>query len=210
MHRRRWRAAENRADLTWHMRPWWARRARDVQCARNASTSSGLAVDLLELRLGVRDHVFCRSTSAGLGEHVDDHIFGDTLRQLPARRRRPAQEMGTRERVAVWHIAWFHLPHRRVVIVVQEWLIIGVGGGIPSAELLRVGEPAQKGSCLLFCRCEVEDPMANRAHDMESPFRAHWVLRLVSDLGDLWEVALGQPQDALSIIGARDLLGEPG
>src|SRR5215510_10283640 len=118
MHRRRFGAAENRTDLTWHMRPWWARRARAVQYARHAPTSSGLAVDLLELRLGVRDHVFCRSASAGLGEHVDNHVFGDTLRQLPAWRRRPAQEMGARERVAVWHITGFHQPHRRVVIVV--------------------------------------------------------------------------------------------
>src|SRR5215510_14714217 len=126
MHRRRFGAAENRTDLTWHMRPWWARRARAVQCARHVPTSSGLAVDLLELRLGIRDHVFCRSTSAGLGEHLDDHVFGDALRQLPAWRRRPALEVGTRERIAVGQIAWFHLPHRRVVIVVQEWLIIGI------------------------------------------------------------------------------------
>src|SRR5262249_30901993 len=52
--------------------------------------------------------------------------------------------------------------------------------------------------------------MADRAHDMEPPFRAHGVLRLVGDLGDRGEVALAQPQDTLRIIGARDLLSIPG
>src|SRR5262249_49536936 len=130
------------------------------------------------------------------------HVFGDTLRQLPARRCRPAQEMGTRERVAVWHIAWFQLPHWRVVIVMQERLIIGVGRGIPSAELLRVGGPVQKGTRLPFGRYEVDYPMTNRSYDRECPFWTHRVLRLVGVLGDLGEVALGQPQNALSIIGA--------
>jgi hypothetical protein len=70
--------------------PYGADVRRRGRWARHEPTSSGLAVDLLELRLGVRDHVFGRSSGAGLGEHVDDHVFGDTLRQLSARRRRPA------------------------------------------------------------------------------------------------------------------------
>src|SRR5262249_43059008 len=81
---------------------------------------------------------------------------------------------------------------------------------VPAAQLLFVSKPAQKGTRLLLRWREAEDRMADRAHNMEPSLRTHGILRLVGDLGDLREVALAEPQDALRIIGARDLLGEPG
>src|SRR6266478_9451503 len=46
---------------------------------RFASMGSRRAVDLLELHLGALDHLLGRSAGAGLGKHVDDHIFGDAF-----------------------------------------------------------------------------------------------------------------------------------
>src|SRR5215469_5705225 len=52
--------------------------------------------------------------------------------------------------------------------------------------------------------------MADRTHQMKAalwPLRVH---RLIGDLGDLREFLLGEPENALGIVGARDLLGHPG
>ena len=44
---------------------------------------------------------------------------------------------------------------------------------------------------------------------MKPPLRARRVLRLVGDFGDFGEVTLGEPENTLGIVGARDLLGVP-
>src|SRR5207248_10923714 len=53
-------------------------------------------VDFLQLRLGVLDDFLGGGAGAGLGEHVDGDVFGDHLGQLPARRRRPARQVGAK------------------------------------------------------------------------------------------------------------------
>ena len=147
--------------------------------------------------------------AAGLGEHVDDDVFGEAFGKRPVGRRRPARQMRARQRVAIGDVARLDLPHRRVVVAVQQRLIIAVGRGVPGAELLLVHQPAQEGARLVLCRGEIEDRMADRVHQMEPSLRSRRVLRLVGDLGDVGEIALGEPQDALGIVGARDLLGVP-
>ena len=52
--------------------------------------------------------------------------------------------------------------------------------------------------------------MADRVQKVEAAFRTLRVLRLVGDLGDFREIALGEPKYALGIVGARDLVGHPG
>ena len=51
-------------------------------------------------------------------------------------RRRPARQMRARQRVAVGHVARLDIPHRRIVIAVQQRLVIAIGDGVPAAQLL--------------------------------------------------------------------------
>src|SRR5580704_18364167 len=88
--------------------------------ARTAVMRLRRFVDLLELTLGVGDHLLGGFAGASLGEHVDDDELRDGLRLRPAERRRPARQMRGLERVAVRQVAWLDLPHRRVVVGVQE------------------------------------------------------------------------------------------
>ena len=44
--------------------------------------------------------------------------------------------MGAGERIAIGDVARLDLPHRRIVIAVQQRLVIAVGRGVPAAELL--------------------------------------------------------------------------
>src|SRR5882757_6242335 len=76
-------------------------------CSSTANLSWGLCapINLLELRVGVLDHLLGRGAGAGLGEHVDDDVFGDALGQLTAGRRRPAQEVRVGKGVAVGDVA---------------------------------------------------------------------------------------------------------
>src|SRR2546430_4373168 len=50
------------------------------------------------------------------------------------------------------YVARLDVPHRRLVIAVQQRLVIGVGRCIPAAELLFLGQPAQKGASLFLLR----------------------------------------------------------
>src|SRR5207248_1919377 len=70
-------------------------------------------------------------------------------------------------------------------------------------------DPAQEIMRLLLLRAEVEDRMADAIEQMKAALWSLRVHRLVRDLGDLGEVALGQPQDAFGIVRAGDLLGKP-
>src|SRR5262245_24657019 len=63
---------------------------------------------------------------------------------------------------------------------------------------------------LLFHRAEVEDAMRDAVQQMKSALRPLRIQRLISYLGYVWKLVLGEPEDALGVVGARDLLGHPG
>src|SRR6266404_6091182 len=102
--------------------------------------------------------------------------------------------MGGRHRVAVGDVARLHLPHRSVVVAVQEGLVIGVGHGKPAAELLLVGQPAQESTGGLRVWYEGKDRVADRGQQMKAAFRTRRVERLVGNGADFREVSLAQPE----------------
>ena len=115
-----------------------------------------------------------------------------------------------RKCVAEGEIARLDAPHRGSVVLVQERLIVRVGGRVPCPELRLIAQPTQEGLGCLVVRRMGKDGMAPAVEQMEAAFRALRVHRLAGDFGNLRKIALGDPQDALCVVGAGDLLAQPG
>src|ERR1700676_1591701 len=71
------------------------------------------------------------------------------------------------------------MPQRRVVEGVQERRVVAVGRGIPSADLRRLHQPAQKIFRGLLIRGVAEDGVAPRRQDVDAmAARPLWIERL--------------------------------
>src|SRR5262249_16911230 len=113
------------------------------------------------------------------------------------------------ERISIGSVARLDVPHRRIVVSVQQRLIVTLGYGVPTAQLFRLHQPAHEGACLLPHGREAENRMADRVKQMEATLRSRRVHGLVGDFADFGKFALGKPQDALGFVCAINLFFHP-
>jgi hypothetical protein len=97
------------------------------------------------------------------------------------------------ERIAVGDVARLDIPHRGVVVGVQQRLIIADCYVIPGTELLWFRQPAQEVVCFFLLGGEIEDRMADRAKKMEATLGSGRVQRLLGDLADVGKILLCKP-----------------